>query len=177
MLFRSSMLRCYKAARTARNRSTDQPLSIPLAENSTIRPIFLLVLRLLGTSLHRGLLTATAPAAFQRLLALLGNPALPPLPSDLTLEALTARGLGDPVGTAPQGPVAMKVSYGTPRENDRTHRIPYRTTDPSRSNLQGRQACGPCPKCTLHQLIPRADRKSTRLNSSHSGESRMPSSA
>ena len=34
-----------------------------------------------------------------------------------------------------------------------------------------------CGKSTLMKRLAQADRKSTRLNSSHSGESRMPSSA
>ena len=32
-------------------------------------------------------------------------------------------------------------------------------------------------ECILSEVVQRIDRKSTRLNSSHSGESRMPSSA
>ena len=74
------IMHCYEVAQSYR-----QMLEvIPLTGDQTIRPTFLLILRLLETALSRGLLTSeTSAADFDQLLTLLGHPELPPLPLDL----------------------------------------------------------------------------------------------
>ena len=97
------ILKCYQAAQTATHYATGSPIVVPLTGNETIRPTFLLILRLLEACLHRKLLTGETTAAdFEQLLAILGHPELPPLPADLTPEALAARRSDTPLGAVPQ---------------------------------------------------------------------------
>ena len=105
---------CYEAARDQSlrpaqpfevnvYRDTNPRQAIPLTGDETIRPTFLLILRLFDTCLHRKVLTGrTAASDFDRLLAILHHPELPPLPADLTPEALAARRSDMPLGTGAQ---------------------------------------------------------------------------
>ena len=92
----SDILRCYEAAQKSQEEAYDDPLrAIPLTGDEAVRPVFFHVLRLLQACLERGLITPTnTPAddfALDGLLVILGNPELPPLPADLTLQSLAAR--------------------------------------------------------------------------------------
>ena len=89
----TGILQCYHAAQNPRLWEYRQPLAnIPLTGDERARPIFLFILRLVGTCLDRGLITdQTAASDFEQLLMLLEDPELPPLPADLTLEALAVR--------------------------------------------------------------------------------------
>ena len=99
---------CYQSAQSATNWRTRQPILIPLTEDESIRPTFFLILRLLEASLHHQLITGDTTASdFEQLLAVLGHPELPPLPADLTPEALAARRLDEP-------PIAMTWSLDGP---------------------------------------------------------------
>ena len=85
--------------------------AIPLTGDKSIRPIFLLILRLLEACLQHRLLTGETTASdFGHLLAILGHPKLPPLPLDLSSEALAARRLDKPLSAVAQIPDSLEVS-------------------------------------------------------------------
>ena len=74
------ILDCYTAAAEQAHFRNDPLGAVPFMGDQTLRPTFLLVLRLLHTSLKRGLPTGeTASAEFDQLATLLGHPWLPEL--------------------------------------------------------------------------------------------------
>ena len=85
---------CFEAAQARLIKSmgtsstyTNPLKALPLTDDETIRPTFLLVLRLLEACVHSKLLTDDSSVVqLEQLFTILGNPELPPLPSDLTLE-------------------------------------------------------------------------------------------
>ena len=88
------IMRCYMAAQVKHGQHRDPLHAIPLTGDTTVRPTFCLVLRLLEACLTCDLLPADTPAYdFARLLDLLQGPQLPDLPSD-TVEAVAARVAG-----------------------------------------------------------------------------------
>ena len=95
------LVHCYEAARNSRAwrlQGRDPLKVIPLTRDETIRPTFLLILRLFEACLHHRLLTGCTTATdFEQLLRLLRYPELPPLPADLTLVALASRKSDEPL--------------------------------------------------------------------------------
>ena len=85
------LIRCYEAPENSpwwQHRNWEPLRLILLTSDEAIRPIFLLILRLLETALDCGLLSGDNPSAdFDQLLTMLKYPELPPLPSDLGLAA------------------------------------------------------------------------------------------
>ena len=74
------ILRCYETANEISMRENVVVIGVPFTAYPSLRPTFLLVLRLLSTCLERGLLTErTAGDDFAHLFTLLGNPELPAL--------------------------------------------------------------------------------------------------
>ena len=106
------VLRCYEATRDSDPRLYSEPVdAIPLTGHWKLRPTFLLILRLFEACLHHRLLTGETTAAdFEQLLRFLRYPELPPVPEDLTLNALAARGVSGPFATATQDQGGPQVS-------------------------------------------------------------------
>ena len=108
------LLRCYEAVKKNPNtENTGEAITIPFTADSSLRPTFLLILRLLDTCLQRGLLTDQKAAGnFTRLLALLGDPELPALPADLEAggPGIGTEGATDEIVSAPDFCVSSKTT-------------------------------------------------------------------
>ena len=90
--------------------------AIPLTGDWYTRRTFLLILRLLGACIERRLLTGETTASdFEKLLDILGHPELPPLPADLTPDALAARRPDTPLGAVARVLDGPEVSSYTSR--------------------------------------------------------------
>ena len=89
------VLTLYEVARVShwawyRDAGSNPLTATPLTGDETLQPTFLLILRLLGTCLERGLLTGDdTTTCYEKLLEILAHPELPELPSDLTIEPET----------------------------------------------------------------------------------------
>ena len=112
------LLRCYNAAKEISDtENTGEAITIPFTADSSLRPTFLLILRLLDTCLYRGLLTDQKAAGdVARLLALLGDPELPALPADLEAggPGIGTHGATDEIVSDPDFYVSSKTTPLTP---------------------------------------------------------------